>query len=209
MNFKYHIKQIRKKIAKALFSIKRVKNVLTPSALKSLYYSTIHSHLVYAIQIYSCASKTDLSPLIILQKKSIRCITNSSYNAHTAHLFRNLEILPFDDLAVFFKAQFMCIYSQNKTPKSFENKWIKNSDRFNNEVQLRNINDYHIPPFRINLVNKLPLCDFPRLYNELPLDLKSIHSKNIFNSSLKKHLLDKLPETVVCNRLLCPTCLQV
>ena len=103
----------------------------------------------------------------------------------------------------------MCMYSQNKNPKSFEDKWIKKSDCFNNEVQLRNINDNPIPPFRINLVNKLPLSDFPRLYNELPLDLKSIHSKNIFNSSLKKHLLGKLPETFVCNQLLCPTCLQV
>lgn len=104
----------------------------------------------------------------------------------------------------------MHYYSQNKTPKSFDNKWIRNFDRQDNNVQLRNFNDFHIPMFRINLVSKLPLCSFPRIYNDLPLDLKSIESKNIFNSSLKEYLLDKLPENVTCNRLLCPSCdLQV
>ena len=52
LNFKYHINQINSRISKSLFSIRRVKNVLTPVALKSLYYSLIHSHIVYAIQIY-------------------------------------------------------------------------------------------------------------------------------------------------------------
>ena len=46
LNFKYHINQINSRISKSLFSIRRVKNVLTPVALKSLYYSLIHSHIV-------------------------------------------------------------------------------------------------------------------------------------------------------------------
>ena len=40
LNFKYHISQIHNKLSKVLFILRRAKNVLTPKALKALYYST-------------------------------------------------------------------------------------------------------------------------------------------------------------------------
>ena len=107
LNFKHHINQINSRISKSLFSIRRVKNVLTPVALKSLYYSLIHSHIVYAIQIYSCAPKSIFKPLILNQKAAVRCITNSRYNAHTGPLFKKLGILPFEKLVQFFQLKFI------------------------------------------------------------------------------------------------------
>ena len=68
LNFKFHINEVSKKLSKSLFCLRRCKNLLTEKALKSLYYSTFHSHLIYGIQIYSCANQTNLNPIILKQK---------------------------------------------------------------------------------------------------------------------------------------------
>ena len=42
-----------------------------------------------------------LHPLIVLQKKAIRIMTYSDYNAHTKELFKILDILPIDKLVFY------------------------------------------------------------------------------------------------------------
>jgi hypothetical protein len=46
------------------------------------------------------ATSTALEKLRVMQKKAIRVIKNANYRA-TASLFRELKILPIDDLLVF------------------------------------------------------------------------------------------------------------
>jgi len=53
LNFKYHISHISKKLSHALYSLRQVKNILPPNALRTLYYSLFHCHLVYAVEIWS------------------------------------------------------------------------------------------------------------------------------------------------------------
>ena len=47
---------IYSKVSKSIYFLRSVKNVLTPSALKSICYSIVHSHYIYGIQIWSCTS---------------------------------------------------------------------------------------------------------------------------------------------------------
>ena len=129
---------------------------MTEKALKSLYYSTFHSYLIYGIQIYSCANQTNLNQIILKQKKAVRCILNARYNAHTGELFKDLKILPFDYLSSFFKLKFMYEYKNNLLPRSFDNLWnirgVMNGDHL-----LRNNYEFTVPRFRLSLVERLPL----------------------------------------------------
>ena len=61
LSFNYHIIDLLKnKLAKALFCINRVKNVVPQKTLKTLYLSLFHSHLLYCPLIVSCATKTNI-----------------------------------------------------------------------------------------------------------------------------------------------------
>jgi len=86
LNFKYHITTIVNKISKMLYFYRQAKNVLTPKAKRFLYFSSIHSHLIFAIHIWSCTSETSLNPLITKQKMAIRILNDAAYNAHTEPL---------------------------------------------------------------------------------------------------------------------------
>ena len=81
INFKFHIQSISSKLSKAIYILRRVKNFLPATALKTLYFSLFHCHLIYAAEIWDCASKNLLTPIFLKQKQAIRILSNKKYNA--------------------------------------------------------------------------------------------------------------------------------
>ena len=91
--------------------------------LLNIYNALILPHLNYGVIL--CGN--DQSRVAILQRKAMRAISNSSYNAHTDVLFKNLKILKFQNL---YDRQCMdfCYKLENKLlPKIFldENMFVK------------------------------------------------------------------------------------
>ena len=112
-----------------MYFLRSVKHVLTPPALKSIYYSLIHSHFVYGIHTWSCSNPGSISKLFLKQKMAIRIINNATFNAHTEPLFKKLNILPLSKLIDFFKLQFMQRFTLREIPSSFYTTWVKNEER--------------------------------------------------------------------------------
>jgi hypothetical protein len=98
LNFNYHTDFLCNKLSRSLFCIRRAKNLLSGPALKTLYYAFIQSHLNYCPIILSSTSQQNFNRIKLIQKKAIRIITNSAYTAHTAPLFAQLQILPYEHL---------------------------------------------------------------------------------------------------------------
>ena len=207
LNFRYHIEQINTKLSKALFILQRSKNILTPEALLSLYYSTFHCHLIYGLLAYTGTHKYLIEDIFKKQKRAMRSIANVKYNAHTGPIFKKLKILPFPVLIEYFKLNFMYLYKKNSLPRSFRisNYWILNQDR-NVPYALRIQEDYQIPYYRLAIVSRLPLISLPKAWNasSLPDDIKSKPTYQLFKKHLKNFLLESI--SIVCNRLLCPSC---
>lgn len=209
LNFKFHINYLSSKIAKSMYFLRAVKNILTPKALKSVYYALIHSHFVYGIQIWSCVNPSSLHVLYVAQKNAIRIINQANYNAHTEPLFKISNILPLPTLSEFFKIQFIHKFLNNELPRSFESMWSTNAERVpgGNIPYLRNNNILFVPPSRLNSTEKFPLHSFPHLWVSLHEDsIKSERSKSEFNFKLKFFYIDKLASVYICTRLLCPHC---
>ena len=61
--------------------------------MRNMYFTFIYPYLIYCIEVWGNAQHTHLDPLIKIQKKSIRTITFSHYQAHTESLFERLNIL--------------------------------------------------------------------------------------------------------------------
>jgi hypothetical protein len=133
LSFKEHIKAIVSKISKSLYIVQRAKNLLTETALLSLYYSMIHCHLNYGINIWSCASLTNIKPLVTKQKYAIRVITKLKFNTHTEPLFKKCSVLPITQLIEYSKLLFMHNYTQQRLPSCFNNTWVTNQERRMNE----------------------------------------------------------------------------
>jgi hypothetical protein len=211
LSFKPHISNLKSKLSKSLFALRQAKNILPEKSLTLLYYAMFHSHLTYAIPIWSCCSDTLINDCFKMQKKAVRIITNSHYNDHTEPLFKKLEILPLPDLISFSKIQIMQRFSQGFLPTSFNSTWNLGQIRQigNNNISLRNQDrgNFFIPFNRLKLTDRMPLFNFPRVWESFPdIDIKFIRSKKLFDSKLKSFFLKDLSETVTCNRFFCPAC---
>ena len=186
---------------------------MSPNALRTIYFSIFHCHLIYAIQIWTCTSEGPLKDIFIKQKQAIRIINGAKYNAHTEPLFKKSGILPLKDLSFFFKIQFIQQYKQGFLPSSLRGTWLLNSERRRDDDEdhrihaMRNLDDYFIPFSRLASLDKLPLISYPKLWNNFEsFDIKIIRSKLDFNCKLKSSLLNNLNPIITCNRLTCQAC---
>lgn len=210
LNFKDHINQIKAKISKSLYIIQRAKNFLSDSSLVTLYYSMIHCHLVYGLNIWSSAAKSTIKPLCIIQKRAIRTIAKAKFYDHSEPLFKKFQILPIDQLIHSAQLLFMHNFSLNKLPSLFHDTWVTNRVKRGEGVhQLRNEDDLFIPFARTNSSERLPLHTMPKSWNTLAdISLKTQNFTPRFKKDLKKLLLQRLDTFPTCNRENCPACQQ-
>jgi hypothetical protein len=206
LTFKYHVDQISSKISRALFLLRRVKNILSTKALRTLYFSLVQCHLDYANE--SLTAQCNFNELYVKQKMAIRIISNSKYNSHTAPLFKKLNILPLESLVHVSLLKVMHYYVYNKLPTSFESTWSTNRARFENAdaPALRNEDDFCIPYARTNHLLRFPFVRCPSLWKDLPIETKILNSPLNFTSTVKSSFLNLLPEIPECTRLFCPVC---
>jgi hypothetical protein len=210
LSFKYHVELIISKVSRALFILRTVKNILTPNALKSLYYSLIHCHLIYASPIWSICNQQLQNDLFKKQKLAIRSIAGLKYNDHTEPSFKKLEILPIPSLIDFFTIQFMQRFVQRFLPAAFDDTWTTNAIRREGQshICLRNDNNLFIPPARLSQTDNHPLTNLPRKWESIA----DVHHVNIlrdkkeFDKALKTYLLKKLKSHVKCENPFCPSC---
>jgi hypothetical protein len=187
LSFEYHIANLCANVSKSLFCINRITNFVTKPALKMLYFSMVHSHIIYCINIYSCANQTNLNKLRIKQKEAIRTVSAAGYRDHTKPLFKSLNILPLDELIKFSALKFMHKFSTGKLPLIFSDLWVKNVIA-NPDRALRNANDLKIPSHHLSIVKRFPLFTYPRLWND-ELERKNNPNLTAYLRALKASLM--------------------
>ena len=117
LNFEKHIGVVAKKISRSLGVMCKLKNVLPPKALLVLYYSMIHSHLLYGITIWEYTYEKYLKRLKTLQNKAVKVLGGGRWQDHASAYYSQLNILKLEDLYTYEVAKLMHKYSQNKLPK--------------------------------------------------------------------------------------------
>jgi hypothetical protein len=187
LNFNYHTTFLCNKLSRSLFCMRRAKNFLTPAALKTLYFAFIQSHLSYCPIVLSGISQHNFSQIKLIQKKAIRIITNSNYTAHTAPLFAQLQILPYELMVKQAKLLFMHSIEYDYAQTSFHNIWTKNLVN-QGDRPLRNADNYSLPNPHTELFKKSPLYSLPSEWNKLD-ENRYISNRATFKTAIKYSLL--------------------
>ena len=82
LNWKEHVHKLSKKIARGIGILSKPRHFVSQAILVQVYYSITYSFLVYGVLIWGNTYKTNIQPLVILQKKqyglshslTLRCI---------------------------------------------------------------------------------------------------------------------------------------
>ena len=108
LNWNAHIQKISNKIAKSIGIINRFKRHLPLSILRTLYNSLVLPHFQFSISNWGFKA----NKIVRLQKRAIRVITNSKYNAHVEPLLKKLNLLKISDM---FRNSFLKLYYKYKS----------------------------------------------------------------------------------------------
>jgi hypothetical protein len=173
LSWRQHIISIKKKIAKQIGILCRARRVLNSKSLASLYHSFVYPFFTYGLEIWGRTFKMDIESLFLLQKKIIRIISSAKYREGTEPLFKNLGILPLQNLYEYRMLMFLYKYHNNLVPTILLDFFTRNN--INHNYLTRNANAFRVPNFTYE--------GFKRsiIYNGIVIYNKAI---NIFNFSL-------------------------
>jgi hypothetical protein len=203
--WKGHLSSINSKISRALFTIKQVKFSLPQESLHTLYFSLLHPHLTYGILAWGNAKSCFIHKTEVMQKRALRIINYKTYNSHTDPLFKHSGILKLSDLYQLQVLLFMHNYSRDKLPMSFRNIFTLNRD-INAVHETRQVNMFHVTKSKCKFIDKLPLFQFPLLWNEWYPKLNIHSTHNSFKRSIKNMCLSRYAAMVNCSNPYCNDC---
>jgi hypothetical protein len=205
LSWKYHLSYINNKISRSLYQIKQIKNTLPTDSLKTLYFAMIHPYILYGILAWGNVTPSAMKRTWTLQKRAVRYINNTAYNSHTDPLFRKSNILKISDQFIYEVSLFMHDYTMNKLPLSFTNVF-----KYNHEIQrnyeTRQSAELHIKRCDSNYAMKLPLYNFPVLWNNLIRNIDITQSKSLLKKTIKNTMISEYSANVSCNNPYCSSC---
>ena len=82
------------------------------------------------MEVWGCAKGVHLSPLKLIQKKIVRVITFPDRFAHTAPLFKQLNILPLDKLNFLRIGLFKYKIHHNMHPSMINEMYVQNRNMY-------------------------------------------------------------------------------
>ena len=189
LSWKFHINTKSQKISKTIGIMCKLKNFLPLHILLTIYNSLILPYLNYGILVWG----TQSHKMVKLQKKSIRVITNSKYNAHTEPIYKTLRLLKVTDLCALQELKFAFKLETGKLPDYFRvSMYTRHSEVHN--YNTRNANNLTIPINRHSFVSKSIKFRLPTVYNNCPENIKAkmlTHSIEGFTQYVKADMIDK------------------
>ena len=176
LSFREHINLICSKVSKTVGVLYRISSSAPKSILLKLYYSMIYPYFIYCNLIWGGATNILINPLFLLQKRVVRIITKSSYLEHSNPLFYELGILKIFDVYRYF----CCLYAHKNIISYIPNV---------NVYRTRNVDDLQVKYQRLNITQRSIYFIVPKLFNELPYDIKNTSEFLPFKRKLKTHLI--------------------
>lgn len=170
-----------------LRQIAKIKSLLSPSNLEIVIHSFITSRLDYCNSLYSGLPQNALSRLQLVQNAAARLLLGLRKRDHITPALRNLHWLP-----VKFRVDFKILMFVYKALSGLAPKYI--SDLLHPYSPTRALRSSD------QLLLTVPRCRYkskgdhafsvrgPKLWNSLPLYVRSSSSLAIFKSSLKTYL---------------------
>ena len=151
LSWKHQISNVSKKISRAIGIMYKLRPFLPLKIMKSVYYSLIYSHIVYAIEAWGSAFKTELNKILILQKRALRLMTYNDRRP-TIHgplissdpIFIKMETLKISDIYKYQVSKFIFKCNNKMAPINFHN-WFKvNHERHGysrpcSKIKVRNV----------------------------------------------------------------------
>lgn len=187
LSWTLHVKNLSNKISKNLYLLRNAKNFLPDWSMRILYNSYIQSHMTYGMMLWGPMCQVQhFNKLKKEQKKAIRVIGNSKYNAHTDPLFRKHKVLKVEELVKLELTKFAFEIKSNSLPQPIQN--LFNTGREYHNYNTRSRDNPLVNKHKSAVFNKSFLCRSPSIWSAASNHLKTSKTKGTLVSRFKKEI---------------------
>ena len=199
---KPHISILSNKISKYSGILNRLKHYLPLHIMRMLYCSLVNSHFLYGILVwgYECHR------LEKIQKRIIRIITVSKYNAHTEPLFKAFDLLKLKDMLNLSSLKFYYRYLHDNSPAYFFSFQITTQGS-HHHYNTRHSDQIHVERTRTLYADERVRIYLRTLVNSIPIPLLqkiATHSLQGFSSNITKYFIHEYSD--ICSIANCYIC---
>jgi len=189
LDWKLHITELCQSLRKFVGIFYKLSLKLPLKILRMLYFSLIYSRVLYAIEVYANTYITYLHDLIILNNRLLRIIQHKPYNANTTDLYKLFNTLPVNKL---FQFQLLIHahtlnFRPSSLPSIFSLNYQLNKDIHSHDT--RSSHDFHRISTPSTFSTKISSNQCAKLWNSLPITLKTEYSIHAFKGLLKNYLI--------------------
>ena len=157
-------------------------------------------YLYYCNLAWGGTYKVNLQRIVILQKRALRIVNNSTYDANTSPIFKELKLLKFHDIHSFQLGFFMFSLKNSTLPSKFNNLFLINSQIHN--YYTRNAHSFRLPLCRTNTRQFSIYFQDPKFYIRWILLWLVRPPPLLFKESLKNSFLVHISFSMALIRLL-------
>ena len=173
--------------------MRRIRCFLTPSVAKTIAISLIGSKLDYCNSVLFNVTEKEISKLQGVQNCLARVVTKSPRFCHITPLLKSLHWLP-----VRYRIKFKFCSLTYQAPTSGQPVYIRNMLQPSRKVRTLRSSDLdqlNVPRVRTAVGGRAFSVAAPRLWNELPLEIRSAKTQFSFRKKLKTYFFGQASPT--------------
>ena len=177
LRWNYHIKTLKTKCNKAIFSIRKIKELTNTKTALMVYFALFHSIISYGTLIWG-NSVTSIE-LFKLQKKPIRSVLGLSQMHSCRLLFKDLNVMTLPSIYIFEMLKYV---------KFNEKDFVKNQDIHGQNTRFKS--DLRTNTCRLKISQNNVFSRGVLLFNKLPIQIRELNYDQ-FKKKMKTYLVDK------------------
>lgn len=189
LNFESHIENICKKITKFAGIFYKLRGVLPPHVMHKLYFAFVYPHLLFGIEVYGSACKTQLTKLHTLNNKLLRILLNKKLDTPICDLYKAMGTLSIFQLHDFQMLTLACkgIHCRELIPSVFHQFFVSSIGVHTHST--RNISSLYRDHVRTGFGARTIKYHCGKLWNNLPVNLRQVSSIHVFKRKVKEYLM--------------------
>ena len=157
-----------------------------------IYNSLFESRLRYGSLGWGTAPDHYINKIRVLQNRAVRFITFASFHSYVLPLYTTLNVLPLDDIMFLQRSVFMHSHHYKNLPYMLSSYCLPVAHSIPTRYA-ENLN-YRIPLFTTNRGQKSIKYLGPKVWSQIPKDIKELAYRKPFSRKMKSYLLRILSE---------------
>lgn len=172
------MKHLKQKLRGLLFRFRKLKAIINTHHLKIMYQALVESQLNYGILVWGGVRKKYLTQLETLQRRFLKLIYDRNQRYPSNNLYKDSGML-----------DVRSIYARGLSTYQFKVK--DSSEKILHQQNTRQKLDQQLVTLKANKEIGKRFFSYlaPRLFNNIPLDLRLSRNRYIFSKRVKKWLL--------------------